>query len=104
MIVERGFQRVIGTSGTILSLGGVVVQAETGSSVDDIRNCRVSSKGLHKLRKQLVESDLQERLQIPASIRAAPTSRSRARCCSIRSCAGSAPKTSRCAISRCAKD
>jgi exopolyphosphatase/guanosine-5'-triphosphate,3'-diphosphate pyrophosphatase len=49
-IVKRGFQRVIGTSGTILSLGGVVMQAETGSSVDDIRNCRVSSKGLHKLR------------------------------------------------------
>ncbi len=33
-IVKRGFQRVIGTSGTILSLGGVVMQAETGSSVD----------------------------------------------------------------------
>jgi len=64
-IVKRGFQRVIGTSGTILSLGGVVMQAETGESVTDIRNCRVSSKGLHKLRKQLVESDLQERLQIP---------------------------------------
>jgi len=64
-IVKRGFQRVIGTSGTILSLGGVVMQAETGESVSDIRNCRVSSKGLHKLRKQLVDSDLQERLQIP---------------------------------------
>ena len=64
-IVKRGFQRVIGTSGTILSLGGVVMQAETGASVTDIRNCRVSSKGLHKLRKQLVDSDLQERLQVP---------------------------------------
>ena len=41
------------------------MQAETGSSVTDIRNCRVSSKGLHKLRKQLVDSDLQERLQVP---------------------------------------
>jgi exopolyphosphatase / guanosine-5'-triphosphate,3'-diphosphate pyrophosphatase len=64
-IVKRGFQRVIGTSGTILSLGGVVLEAETGQSVTDIRNCRVPSKGLHKLRKQMVDSDLQERLQVP---------------------------------------
>jgi exopolyphosphatase/guanosine-5'-triphosphate,3'-diphosphate pyrophosphatase len=64
-IVKRGFQRVIGTSGTILSLGGVVLSAESESNVSDVRNRRVASKSLHKLRKQLVASDLQERLQVP---------------------------------------
>ena len=37
------------------------------------------------------------------SIRAGPTSRSRARSCSTASFAGSVPKTSRCATSRCAR-
>jgi exopolyphosphatase / guanosine-5'-triphosphate,3'-diphosphate pyrophosphatase len=64
-IVKRGFQRVIGTSGTILSLGTVVLHSESESDVTDLRNRRVSSKALHRLRKQIVASDLQERLQVP---------------------------------------
>jgi exopolyphosphatase/guanosine-5'-triphosphate,3'-diphosphate pyrophosphatase len=64
-IVRRGYQRVIGTSGTILSLGSVVLTAESGTAVDEVRNRRVSAKALHKLRKRLVASDLQERLQVP---------------------------------------
>jgi exopolyphosphatase/guanosine-5'-triphosphate,3'-diphosphate pyrophosphatase len=64
-IRERGYQRVIGTSGTILSLGSVALAEETGQAVDDIRNRRVSAKALHRLRKRLVASDLQERLHLP---------------------------------------
>jgi exopolyphosphatase/guanosine-5'-triphosphate,3'-diphosphate pyrophosphatase len=64
-IVSKGYQRVIGTSGTILSLGSVALAAETGSAPDEVRNRRVSAKLLHRIRKQLLESDLQERLQMP---------------------------------------
>ena len=64
-IAGRGFDRVIGTSGTILSLGAMASADGTGR-VDDLRNLRVSAKALHKLRKRIVASDLQERLQIPA--------------------------------------
>jgi exopolyphosphatase/guanosine-5'-triphosphate,3'-diphosphate pyrophosphatase len=61
---SRGYDRVIGTSGTILSLGGLVL-AEAGTRVDEIRNRRVPVKGLHRLRKRLVEADIQERLRMP---------------------------------------
>jgi exopolyphosphatase/guanosine-5'-triphosphate,3'-diphosphate pyrophosphatase len=64
-IVARGFDRVIGTSGTILSLGAMA-SAEDGDRLDDLRNRRVSARDLHRLRKRIVESDLQERLALPA--------------------------------------
>ena len=64
-IAARGFDRVIGTSGTILSLGAMA-SADGSGRVDDLRNLRVSAKALHKLRKRIVDADLQERLQIPA--------------------------------------
>src|SRR6188768_615912 len=41
-IVGRGYQRVIGTSGTILSLGGVALAAESGHVVADLHHRRVS--------------------------------------------------------------
>jgi exopolyphosphatase/guanosine-5'-triphosphate,3'-diphosphate pyrophosphatase len=63
-LAGKGFERVIGTSGTILSLGALVLVAEQGR-VEEIRNQRVPAKSLHRLRKQLVEADLQERLRIP---------------------------------------
>jgi exopolyphosphatase/guanosine-5'-triphosphate,3'-diphosphate pyrophosphatase len=63
-IAARGFARVIGTSGTILSLGALASSAQ-GSRVEDLRNLRVSAKAIHKVRKQLVEADLEERLAIP---------------------------------------
>jgi exopolyphosphatase/guanosine-5'-triphosphate,3'-diphosphate pyrophosphatase len=64
-IVARGYQRVIGTSGTILSLGAVALAAETGHGVEDVHHRRVSAKAIHKLRKALVASDQAERLQMP---------------------------------------
>ena len=64
-IVARGFDRVIGTSGTILSLGALATSA-SGTRVEDLRNLRVTAKSLHKVRKQIVAADLEERLAIPA--------------------------------------
>jgi len=64
-IVARGFDRVIGTSGTILSLG-LMASSEDGESPQDLRNRRVSAKALHRLRKHLVASDIEERLATPA--------------------------------------
>lgn len=64
-IAARGFQRVIGTSGTILSLGTVALAGNGGEPVGDIRNRRVPAKAIHRLRKRLVGSDLAERLQVP---------------------------------------
>jgi len=63
-IAGRGFDRVIGTSGTILSLG-LMAASEGGHVPTDLRNRRVTAKSLHRLRKHLVESDLDERLATP---------------------------------------
>src|SRR5438552_3943947 len=60
-VVKRGFDRLIGTSGTILALGALAAGRPTG----DIRNLRVSARSLHRLRKVLVEQSLQERLKTP---------------------------------------
>jgi len=61
-IVKRGFRRVIGSSGTILSLGAMAAERELG---EDVRNFRVPAKALHRLRKRLVDSTLQQRLRMP---------------------------------------
>jgi exopolyphosphatase / guanosine-5'-triphosphate,3'-diphosphate pyrophosphatase len=63
-IVSRGFDRVIGTSGTILSLGAMAAAAE-GQRADEVRNRRVSARTLHRLRKQLVAGTMQVRLRLP---------------------------------------
>jgi exopolyphosphatase/guanosine-5'-triphosphate,3'-diphosphate pyrophosphatase len=64
-IALRGFARVIGTSGTILSLGALAIADGEGPPPVDLRNRRVSAKALHRLRKRLAAADLEERLQIP---------------------------------------
>ena len=64
-IRDAGFDRVIGTSGTILSLGAVV-QAERGRPVDaPLRNRRISAKQLRRVRKRLVSLSLEKRLRVP---------------------------------------
>jgi exopolyphosphatase / guanosine-5'-triphosphate,3'-diphosphate pyrophosphatase len=63
-IARRGFQQVIGTSGTMTSLGVLALTGQ-GTAPGDIRNLRVPAKAFHKLRKQLVTLDLQERLALP---------------------------------------
>src|SRR4029453_16462620 len=64
-VASRGFDRLIGTSGTILSLGTMAVADASGSAPGDIRNRRVSAKALRRLRKRLVEADISERLRHP---------------------------------------
>jgi exopolyphosphatase / guanosine-5'-triphosphate,3'-diphosphate pyrophosphatase len=63
-VADRGFDRVIGTSGTILSLGALA-SADGGALVEALRNRRVSSKALHKLRKRLTGLSLEGRLAVP---------------------------------------
>ncbi len=64
-IAQSGFDRVIGTSGTILSLGAVALTEEEGAPPEDLRNARVPAKALRRLRKRLVAADIEERLHMP---------------------------------------
>jgi len=64
-IVEQGFDRVIGTSGTILSLGIVATAVDRGSVPQEVRNLRVPAKSIRRLRKTAVEMDLEERMHLP---------------------------------------
>jgi exopolyphosphatase/guanosine-5'-triphosphate,3'-diphosphate pyrophosphatase len=63
-IAKTGFDRVIGTSGTILSLGALALTEEEGAPPEDLRNERVPAKALHRLRKRLVAADIEERLRM----------------------------------------
>jgi len=62
-IAASGFDRVIGTSGTILSLGALAL-TDGDAAPEELRNRRVSVKALHRLRKRLVEADIEERLHM----------------------------------------
>jgi exopolyphosphatase/guanosine-5'-triphosphate,3'-diphosphate pyrophosphatase len=64
-IVRAGFDRVIGTSGTILSLGAMVVAADGHASDASLRSRRVSAKQLRRVRKTLASLSLEKRLRIP---------------------------------------
>ena len=61
-IRRRGFARVFGTSGTILSLGSIA--ASVGRTAD-ARNLRVHTKAVHRLRRRLTSLTLDERLKMP---------------------------------------
>src|SRR5437763_3391464 len=65
-LATAGFDRLVGTSGTILSLGAVVSAAHgwpLGAAA--MRNRRISAKQLHRARKHLVSLDLEHRLRVP---------------------------------------
>jgi len=64
-IAKAGFDRVIGTSGTITSLGAVAAAAEGRPADASLRNRRVTAKQLRRVRKQIVATPLEERLRIP---------------------------------------
>jgi exopolyphosphatase/guanosine-5'-triphosphate,3'-diphosphate pyrophosphatase len=64
-IARAGFDRVIGTSGTILSLGAVVSAALGHPAHASLRNRRVSAKHLRRVRKQLVSLTVEQRLRVP---------------------------------------
>ena len=64
-ITGHGFDRVIGTSGTILSLGALAASDGRPLGSEELRNRRISAKQVHRLRKRIVDFDLARRLQIP---------------------------------------
>jgi exopolyphosphatase/guanosine-5'-triphosphate,3'-diphosphate pyrophosphatase len=64
-ITAIGFDRVIGTSGTILSLGAVAATAARGTTPAELRNLRVSAKQVRRLRKEIVALTPQQRLTVP---------------------------------------
>jgi exopolyphosphatase/guanosine-5'-triphosphate,3'-diphosphate pyrophosphatase len=63
-IAERKFERVIGTSGTILSLGSLAITESGAPETTDLRNRRVPAKAIHRLRKRLSGVDLEARLHM----------------------------------------
>jgi exopolyphosphatase/guanosine-5'-triphosphate,3'-diphosphate pyrophosphatase len=64
-ITAAGFDRVIGTSGTILSLGTVATAMAGGTIPSELRNLRVPAKQIRRLRKEVVALSLAQRLTIP---------------------------------------
>src|SRR5439155_14564318 len=64
-IARAGYERVIGTSGTILSLGAVASAAGGLPEDAPLRNRRFTAKQIRRARKDLVALDLEERLRIP---------------------------------------
>jgi exopolyphosphatase/guanosine-5'-triphosphate,3'-diphosphate pyrophosphatase len=64
-IGRAGFDRVIGTSGTILSLGAMVAAAEGQGADASLRSRRVSAKQLRRARKTLTSLSLEKRLRLP---------------------------------------
>jgi exopolyphosphatase/guanosine-5'-triphosphate,3'-diphosphate pyrophosphatase len=64
-IARAGFDRVIGTSGTIMSLGAVAGAADGLAPGASLRNRRISAKQLHAVRKDLVSLTLEKRLRVP---------------------------------------
>ncbi len=64
-IAGRKFERVIGTSGTILSLGALALNDEEGTNPEELRNRRVAAKTIHRIRKRLSGIDLEARLHMP---------------------------------------
>ena len=102
-IVAAGFDRVIGTSGTILSVGTVATAIDRGAVPAETRNLRVPAKSIRRLRKLVTELDLEERLQLPGLDPRRADLTVAGAVLSTRCCARSTRTRSRCAISRCAK-
>src|SRR6202166_1821509 len=64
-LTKSGFDRVVGTSGTVLSLGAIVAAEQGRGAGAALRKRRVSAKQLRRLRKTLIPLDLEKRLRVP---------------------------------------
>ncbi|MBM3777642.1 MAG: Ppx/GppA family phosphatase [Acidimicrobiia bacterium] len=64
-VVAAGFDRVIGTSGTILGLGAVASAAATGTPPDELRNRRIPARQIRRLRRDVATRNLEQRLAMP---------------------------------------
>ena len=64
-VAAAGFDRVIGTSGTILNLGGMAAGLGRGDAPRELRSLSVPARQVRRLRKELVQTTLEERLALP---------------------------------------
>ena len=64
-IADAGFDQVIGTSGTILSLGQIAISETRVAGSDELRNRRIPAKQIRRVRQQVSRMTLAERLRIP---------------------------------------
>jgi exopolyphosphatase/guanosine-5'-triphosphate,3'-diphosphate pyrophosphatase len=64
-IKRAGFDRVVGTSGTILSLGAIAVGHLGRGGPATLRNRRVSAKQLHRVRRTMTSLNLEKRVRVP---------------------------------------
>jgi len=62
VVRRRGFNRVIGTSGTILSLGQLTLDEQTD---DDLHHTPVKAHDIGRLRQRLASMTLEDRLHLP---------------------------------------
>lgn len=64
-IAEAGFDRVVGTSGTILSVGTIAAAEEDGAVPTGLRNRRIDARQIRRVRRMLCEADMEQRLDVP---------------------------------------
>src|ERR671913_1842971 len=63
-ITTAGFDRVIGTSGTILSIGALATTMARGTPPAELRNLRISAKQIRRVRKTVSRLPLEQRLAL----------------------------------------
>jgi exopolyphosphatase / guanosine-5'-triphosphate,3'-diphosphate pyrophosphatase len=64
-LVATGFDRVIGTSGTILSLGTMAAYDMDGTAPEELRNLRIPAKQIRRMRERVTALPLAQRLRLP---------------------------------------
>jgi len=64
-IAKAGFDRLVGTSGTVLSLGQVALAEQGHAPGGTLRSRRISAKQLRRVRKLLTTMGLEKRLRVP---------------------------------------
>jgi len=64
-LIASGFDRVVGTSGSILSVGTIAATEEDGEVPASIRNRRVSAKQVKRVRERMTTVNLRKRLLVP---------------------------------------
>jgi len=64
-IVDGKYERVIGTSGTILALGTMAAVNEAGEPPEELRNLRVPAKHIRRVREKVTTLPLADRLRLP---------------------------------------
>ena len=62
---RRGFDRLVGTSGTVLAVGALALAEMGRRPRGALHHQVVSREAVHRVRRRLVESDLRERRHLP---------------------------------------